>query len=127
MPAKVIWYDEHHILLYTLTDPVSVQDIEEASEEVWALAANTPNMIDMVLDYSAAKEFPRSIMKVSKNGAFSLPKLDRVALVGEDIMVTMMVADFMHRTYRHGPSVHKTVSEASETLRHLARQDVNRS
>ena len=38
MPARVLWYDEGSIVLFSLSDPLTLDELEAGAEEVWALA-----------------------------------------------------------------------------------------
>ncbi|HRE46438.1 MAG TPA: STAS/SEC14 domain-containing protein [Aggregatilineales bacterium] len=124
MPAKVMWYDPDKIILYVVSAPVTVDDLEEASEEIWALAGGIPDLIDIIFDYSQTTgELPRGGMRIVKEGSFKLPNLERVALVGDDSMIEMMFATIAQETYRPDPTIHPTIDDAAAHLRRLAEQD----
>lgn len=124
MPAHVSWYDQN-ILLYTVNDPLSLSDLEEAAEEVWALAADIREAVDMIFDYRGATAFPRGGLPIVRDGQFALPTLDRVALVGSEPLVEMMFITLTRSTFRPDPTIHANVEDAAALLRHLASEDAN--
>lgn len=126
MPARVVWYKKGHIILYELLDPLSLQDLEDASEEVWALATEVREPVDMIFDYRQVTNFPRGILPKLRDGHFTLPTLERVALVGTEPLIEMMMTTLTRDTYRPDPTIHATVEEAAETLRQMAEDDLNR-
>jgi hypothetical protein len=123
MPVRVSWYEPEHIILYVVSDPVTIEDLEQGAERVWALAAGIPDLVDMIFDYRAVTEFPRGVLPVVRDGSFGLPTLDRVALVGSEPLVEMMVATIARNTYRPDPSIHASIEEAAEYLRHAAQEE----
>ncbi|MCE7947616.1 MAG: hypothetical protein DYG88_09330 [Chloroflexi bacterium CFX4] len=127
MPVRITWYEPNHIILYNLTDPLSLQDLEAGAEEVWALAAGVPSLVDMILDYRGVTEFPRGTLPLMRDGSFRLPTLERVALVGSEPLVEMMFATIMQSTYRPDPTVHHSVEDAADFLRRMAREDGTRA
>ncbi|HVO44476.1 MAG TPA: hypothetical protein VMT34_17745 [Aggregatilineales bacterium] len=127
MAAHVAWYADQYIILYTVSDPLTLTDLEQASEEVWALAGQVHEPLDMIFDYRQVKHFPRGGMPVVRDGHFSLPMLDRVALVGTEPLVEMMVTTLTRNTFRPDPTLHTSIEEAAEFLRRMAREDTNRS
>lgn len=126
MPVRVVWYEPNQIILYRLADPLTLQDLETGAEEVWALAAGVPSLVDMIFDYRAVTEFPRGALKLMREGSFALPLLERVALVGNEPLVEMMLTTITQSTYRPDPTVHAGVEEAAEFLRRMAREDGTR-
>lgn len=126
MPARVGWHDTGHIILYTVTDPLFIEDIEHAEVELWALTAGITELVDMIFDYREVSEFPRGFLQVARQGSFAIPMLDRVALVGNEPLIEMMVTTMTHSTYRPNPTIHQTVAEAAEHLRRLAQEDTTR-
>jgi hypothetical protein len=123
MPVKVSWYEPEHIILYVVSDPVTIEDLEQGSERVWALAAGIPDLVDMIFDYRAVTEFPRGVLPVFRDGSLGLPTLDRVALVGSEPLVEMMVATIARNTYRPDPSIHASIEEAADYLRRAAQEE----
>ena len=123
MPARVVWYDPDRIILYTVISPVTLDELEHAAEEVWALAAGVPDMVDIIFDYACVKEIPRGGFRLMKDGSFKLPNMDRVALVGSDSLIEMMFATIAPETYRADPSVHTNVDDAAKYLRRMAQED----
>src|SRR5215475_302173 len=91
MPARVAWYQEGSIILFEVTDPLLLEEIKTASEEVWALAKEVREPVDMIFDYRSITQFPRGILPVVRDGHFTLPTLERVALVGWEPLVEMMM------------------------------------
>lgn len=126
MPVRITWYEPDQIILYDLADPLSLEDLEAGAEEVWALAAGVPSLVDMILDYHAVTEFPRGMLPLMRDGSFTLPTLERVALVGSEPLVEMMFTTIMQSTYRPDPTVHDSVEEAADFLRRMAREDSTR-
>jgi hypothetical protein len=126
MSARVVWYKKGHIILYELSDPLSLQELEVASEEVWALATEVREPVDMIFDYRQVTNFPRGVLPLLRDGHFTLPTLERVALVGWEPLVEMMMTTLTRATYRPDPTIHSTVEEAAETLRQIAEDDLNR-
>ncbi|MFN7209608.1 MAG: hypothetical protein ACK4P1_04340 [Aggregatilineales bacterium] len=126
MPVRVMWYEPNQIILYRLADPLTLQDLETGAEEVWALAAGVSSLVDMIFDYRAVTEFPRGALKLMREGSFALPLLERVALVGNEPLVEMMLTTITQSTYRPDPTVHASVEEAAEFLRRMAREDGTR-
>ncbi len=124
MPARVSWYDQS-ILLFTVKDPLTLNDLEEAAEEVWALAADIREAVDVIFDYRGATSFPRGGLPVVRDGQFALPTLDRVALVGSEPRVEMLFITLTRSTFRPDPTIHATIEEAAATLRRLAAEDAN--
>ncbi len=124
MPARVSWYDRQ-ILLYTVKDPLTLSDLEEAAEEVWALAADIREAVDMIFDYRGATSFPRGGLPIVRDGQFALPTLDRIALVGSEPLVEMMFITLTRSTFRPDPTIHADVEEAAAMLRQLASEDAS--
>ncbi|GAB4546220.1 MAG: hypothetical protein OHK0023_05510 [Anaerolineae bacterium] len=127
MPVKVSWYDPDHIILYALQSPLSLDDLEEGAEEVWALAAGVPDLVDMVFDYREVDEFPRGMLPLIREGSFTLPTLERVALVGNQPLFEMMLTTITQSTYRPDPTVHASVGDAADYLRRMAQEDSSRA
>jgi hypothetical protein len=127
MAVRITWYEPEQIILYCLMDPLTLEDLEQGAEEVWALAAGVPSLVDMILDYRAVTQFPRGMLPLMRDGSFTLPILERVALVGNEPLVEMMFATITQSTYRPDPTVHATVEEAAEFLRRMAREDGTRA
>jgi hypothetical protein len=127
MSARVSWYEPDHIILCVVADPVTLDDLEHFSEEVWALAAGVPDMIDLIFDYRNVTEFPRGGLPIMREGSFKLPILERVALVGNEPLLEMMFSTLTQSTYRPDPTVHSTVQDAAGFLRRKAAEDSNRS
>src|SRR5258706_3993893 len=100
MPARVSWYEKDHIILFTLSDVLTLAELEETAEEIWALAAEVREPVDMIFDYRATTTFPRGGLSIVREGNFGLPTLDRVALVGHEPLVEMMVITLTRTTYR---------------------------
>ncbi len=123
MPARVSWHKKGSILLFEVSDPLTLGELETAGEEVWALAAEVREPVDMIIDYRKAAEFPRGVLPVVRDGHFSLPTLGRVALVGREPMVEMLFATLTRKTYRPDPTVHSDVEDAAETLEQMAADD----
>lgn len=127
MAVRITWYEPEQIILYRLMDPLTLEDLEKGAEEVWALAAGVPSLVDMILDYRDVTEFPRGMLPLMRDGSFTLPLLERVALVGNEPLVEMMFATITQSTYRPDPTVHATVEEAADFLRRMAREDGTRA
>ncbi|PJF36295.1 MAG: hypothetical protein CUN49_06235 [Candidatus Thermofonsia Clade 1 bacterium] len=126
MPVRVTWYEPDQIILYKLSDPLTLSDLEAGAVEVWALAAGVSGIVDMIFDYRAVTEFPRGMLPLMRDGSFTLPTLERVALVGNEPLVEMMFATITQSTYRPDPTVHTSVEEAADFLRRMAREDSTR-
>ncbi len=126
MPARALWYDEGSIILFSVSDPLTLEELEAGAEEVWALAGEVHDPVDMIFDYRAVTEVPRGILPVVREGHFMLPTLDRVALVGNEPMVEMMMSTLTRATYRPDPTIHADVKSAGEFLRQKAAEDANR-
>lgn len=127
MTVRITWYEPNQIILYYLADPLTLEDLERGAEEVWALAAGVPGLVDMIFDYRAVTEFPRGSLRLMREGSFTLPLLERVALVGNEPLVEMMFTTITQSTYRPDPTVHSSVEEAAEFLRRMAREDGTRA
>lgn len=127
MTVRITWYEPNQIILYHLADPLTLEDLERGAEEVWALAAGVPSLVDMIFDYRAVTEFPRGSLRLMREGSFTLPLLERVALVGNEPLVEMMFTTITQSTYRPDPTVHASVEEAAEFLRRMAREDGTRA
>ncbi len=126
MPARVSWHTQDQIILFTVSDPLALDELEAAAEEVWALAAEVREPMDMIFDYRQVSSFPRGILPVVRDGHFTFPMLDRVALVGNEVLVEMMMMTLTRATYRPDPTVHPDIEEAAETLIRMAHEDGNR-
>jgi len=126
MPARVTWYKPKTIILYEISDPLTIDELERAAEEIWALAADMQEPLDMIFDYRKVKDFPRGVLPIVREGHFMLPTLDHVALVGGQPLVEMMIATLTRATYRPDPTLHPDVEEAAATLEHMAEDDLNR-
>jgi len=126
MPVQVSWYEPEHIILYTASDPLTIEDMEAASEHVWSLASGIPDLVDLIFDYRAATEFPRKMVSVMREGSFRLPTLERVALVGSEPLIEMMFSTLTQNTFRPDPTIHTTVEDAAAYLRKMAQEDNNR-
>lgn len=126
MPARVSWYDKDHIILFTVSDVLELSELEECAEEIWALAAEVREPVDMIFDYRETTNFPRGGLPIVREGNFALPTLDRVALVGHEPLVEMMITTLTRSTFRPDPTIHATLEEAAEFLRRMAKEDLNR-
>jgi hypothetical protein len=126
MPASVSWYELGSIIECTVSDPLTLEELECAAEEIWALAAACRQPVDMIFDYRNVETFPRGGLPVVRDGHFTLPMLDRVALVGNEPLVEMMITTITRATFRPDPTIHTDVEEAAQHLRLLAAQDGNR-
>jgi hypothetical protein len=126
MPARVSWYEPGSIILYTVSDPLTLDDLEQAEEGAWALAGGTNDLLDLIFDYRHLKEFPRGSLPVVKNGHFAMPTLDRVALVGSEPLIEMMMTELTRATFRPDPTLHDTVELAAAYLKRMAQEDLNR-
>jgi hypothetical protein len=126
MPARVTWYTEKTIILFSVSDPLTLEELEAGAEEVWALAAEVREPVDMIFDYLKVSSFPRGILPVVRDGHFTFPMLDRVALVGNEILLEMMMTTLTRATYRPDPTIHPDIEEAAETLIRMAEEDGNR-
>ena len=126
MAARVSWLKKGHIILFEVDDPLTLDDIETGAEEVWALAHELREPVDMIFDYRKVHTFPRGALPAVRDGHFTLPTLDRVALVGWEPLVEMMITTLTRATYRPDPTIHPTVEEAAEMLQKMAEEDENR-
>jgi len=126
MSANAQWYKTGHIILYTVSDPLTISDLEGAAEEIWALAGQAREPVDMIFDYRKVLQFPRGSMPVVREGHFGLPMLDRIALVGAEPLIEMMMTTLTRSTFRPDPTIHRDVEEAAEFLRKMALEDANR-
>jgi hypothetical protein len=123
MPARVTWYDVGNIILYAVQDPLSLDELQEASQAVWALAEGIHEFVDLIFDYRTITDFPRGTLPVVRDGYFALPMLDRIALVGDAPLVEMMMATLSEATFRPLPTQHHTVEEAASYLRKMAQDE----
>jgi hypothetical protein len=126
VPARVMWYDEQSIILFSLSDPLTLEELEEGAEEVWALAGQIRDLVDMIFDYRTVTNVPRGVLPVVREGHFTLPTLDRVALVGDEPMIEMMITTLTRATFRPDPTIHPDVKSAAQYLREKAAEDANR-
>jgi hypothetical protein len=126
MPVRVLWYEPGLIMMFIVSDPLSLDDLERGAEELWALAAGVPNLIDLIFDYRKATNFPRGFHKIVKEGHFRLPMLDRIALVGSEPLIEMAMQTLTSDTYRPNPSIHPNVAHAAMYLRRMAEEDTTR-
>lgn len=126
MPARVSWYEKGHIILFTVSDMLTLAELEDSAEEIWALAAEVREPVDMIFDYREATAFPRGGLPIVRDGNFALPTLDRVALVGHEPLVEMMIMTLTRSTYRPDPTIHSSDEEAAVFLRRMAKEDLNR-
>jgi hypothetical protein len=120
MPTRVTWHKKGRIILFEVSDPLTAEDIETGAEEVWALAAEVREPVDMIFDYRKVSDFPRGVLPIVHQGHFMLPTLDRVALVGGEPLVEMMIMTLTRATYRPDPTIHTDVQEAAQALMKLA-------
>jgi hypothetical protein len=123
MPASITWHEPGRIILYTMSDPLTLDELERAAEEVWALAGGVHEVVDMIFDYRALTDFPRGTLPLVREGSVKLPTLERVALVGNAPLVEMVMTTLTQSAYRPHPTVHETVSEAASFLKQMAQQD----
>jgi hypothetical protein len=117
MPVRVTWYDKGKIILFSIRGTLTVDEIEEGAEEVWALAHEVPDSLHLIFDYRELGNFPRGILPAVREGHFKLPKLERVALVGHEELIEMMMTDITRATYRPDPTIHDDLEAAAERLR----------
>lgn len=122
MPAQVRWHEKGSIILFQVSDPLALEDIESGAEEAWALAAEVREPVDMIFDYRQMSNFPRGVLPVIQNGHFMLPTLDRVALVGTEPLIEMMFTTLTRATFRPDPTVHVDIDEAAEFLHRMAEE-----
>jgi len=59
MPARVSWHEKGQIILYSVSDPLELSDLEQSAEEIWALAAEVREPVDMIFDYRETSAFPQ--------------------------------------------------------------------
>ena len=126
MPAKVSWFTPGAIILYEISDPLTIDELERAAEEIWALAAAMHEPLDMIFDYRKVADFPRGVLPIVREGHFMLPTLDHVALVGSQPLVEMMISTLTRATFRPDPTLHPDVEEAAAALQQIANDDLNR-
>lgn len=126
MPASVVWYDAGNIILFTVRDPLTLDELQVASAEVWTLAEGITDLVDMIFDFCGVVDFPRGSLPIVRDGHFSLPTLDRVALVGTEPLVEMMMTTLARATFRPDPTLHSSVEEAAEFLRRMAQEETHR-
>ena len=62
MPARVSWHKKGSIILFEASDPLTIDDIGTGAEEVWALAAEVREPVDMIFDYRNVSNFPRGVL-----------------------------------------------------------------
>ncbi|MEP7289289.1 MAG: hypothetical protein ABI947_26355 [Chloroflexota bacterium] len=124
MPSRAVWYKKGSIILFEVSDPLTIDDLETGAEEVWALATEIREPVDMIFDYVKVTDFPRGVLPIVREH-FTLPTLDRVALVGGEPLIEMMIITLTRATFRPDPTIHATVEEAADALRRLA-EDGNR-
>jgi hypothetical protein len=117
MPARVSWYDQGKIILFSIRGTVTVDEIDQGAEEVWALAAEVREPVDLIFDYREMTNFPRGIMPSVREGHFKLPTLQRVALVGHEPLIEMMMTTITRTTFRPDPTIHDELESAAERLR----------
>src|SRR5476651_2286691 len=98
MPAHVSWYRPNTIILYEISDPLTIDELERAAEEIWALGAAMDEPLDMIFDYHKVADFPRGVLPIVREGHFMLPTLDHVALVGSQPLVEMMITTLTRAT-----------------------------
>jgi hypothetical protein len=122
MSARVSWYVKDKILLCVLAEPVSMDELDDVAQEVWALAAGAADMLDIIFDYTGVKSLPPKAMVPLNEGPFKIPVLDRVALVGEDHLIAMAFATLTHDTFRPSPTAHPNVKEAADYLSKTAQE-----
>src|SRR5215831_8818996 len=91
MSVRVAWHKKGSIILFAVSDPLTLDDLECGAEEVWALAAEVRAPVDIIFDYREVSNFPRGVLPVVREGHFKLPTLDRIALVGSEPMVEMIM------------------------------------
>lgn len=120
MPARVTWYDIGNTILYVVREPLTLEELQEASQAVWALAEGITEFVDLIFDYRGMTDFPRGTLPVVRDGHFALPLLDRIALVGDEPLVEMMMATLSEATFRPLPTQHDTVEAAADYLRKMA-------
>jgi hypothetical protein len=125
MPANIKWHKRGHIILFQVSDPLTLEELETGAEEVWALAAEVREPVDMIFDYREVSNFPRGVMPVVRDGHFTLPTLERIALVGNEPLVEMMMITLTRATFRPDPTIHHTVEEAAEILEKMAEENNN--
>src|SRR5258707_10991258 len=113
MGARVAWHKKGSIILFAVSDPLTLDDLEYGAVEVWALAAEVRAPVDMIFDYRKVSTFPRGVLPVVREGHFKLPTLDRVALVGAEPMVEMIITTLTRATFRPDPTIHENVEEAA--------------
>jgi len=123
MPARVTWLEPGSIILYIISDPLSIEEIEQAEEEVWALAAGNIDLIDLILDFRELHHFPRGTLPAVKDGHFALPTLGRIALVGDEPLFEMMMTELARATFRPDPTLHRSVPDAATVLKRMADED----
>jgi hypothetical protein len=127
MSAHVSWLEYHRIVLFKIEEPLTLGELELAAEEMWALAGQVREPLDMIFDYRDVRNFPRGGMPVVRDGHFSLPMLDRVALVGSEPLVVMMMVTLTRNSFRPDPTLHRDVEEAAQFLRRMAHEDAHRT
>jgi hypothetical protein len=126
MPARVSWYEPQSIILFVLDEPVTLDELEDAAEQVWALAGEVREPVDMIFDYHSVDNFPRGVLPIVREGHFTLPTLERVALVGSEPLVEMMMTTLTRATFRPDPTIHSDVDDAARALRRMAGEDNHR-
>jgi hypothetical protein len=126
MPVRVNWYEHGQIILYTAASPLTREDLEQGAEEVWALAGGVVGLVDMIFDYRTVTHFPNGVQNVVQEGQFALPTLDRIALIGNQPIVEMMMTTLTRATYRPDPTMHPSIEDAASFLKRMAREDQNR-
>lgn len=124
MSVNVHWYETNRILVYRISGAPDIDDIESGLNKVYEMIDSKDMIVDVIFDYRTLSDFPHGTLKMVQSSALKFPTLNRIALVGHNNMIEMIMIDLANRTQRQKPTIHDTVDEAAARLRELYDADM---
>lgn len=125
MAVNVMWYQVGRSVIYEIEDAPTLDEIKHGLTQLHALIAGHDALIDVIFDYrTLADNLPTGTLGMIQQTALMFPTLNRIALVGDNKMVEMIMREIAQISHRSAPTTHLTVEAAAKRLGELAANDV---
>lgn len=82
MPVDIRLSDDHEYLIYTMSDPVTIEEVMQAYEEELRLRNAIPYTLSAIVDMSELQGVPRSWLTAKGGPGFTHPRGGSILLVG---------------------------------------------
>ena len=82
MPVDVTLNDTQHYLIYTITDPLAMDELMRAYTQEKALRDSVPHTVHSIVDMSAVRGIPRNWLTAKAGPGLTHPRSGVILLVG---------------------------------------------